>query len=481
MASQGFFDTFEKLKGRKAQPAPAEGQQGKIVPLSVSQLTSQIDRAIRAGFPNAVHVKGECSNYNQNRASGHRYFSLKDEFACLQCVMWKSDGERLKFDVTDGMELIASGRLVVYPARGQHQLVVSSLQPVGQGALELAFRQLCAKLEAEGLFKQERKKKLPRYPMRIAIVSSREGAALQDMLKVLRRFPWVRLMIYPVPVQGDGAAEKIAEGLRQLNRCAEQIGGIDLILLGRGGGSLEDLWEFNEEVVARAIVASKIPVVTGIGHEVDTSIADLVADYHAHTPTEAAQVVMSQWRIVKEAVDTSGARMTRALRTCVQDARHRLRAIERHDIFRRPMDRIHQLRQRLDDRQRSLTLAVSTRLRRVSERLARGEALLRQCHPRHAVKLNAQKLTQLETRLWRSARQDQRRRLERLEAIFGRLRALGPEQVLKRGYTITMLKKGGEVVRSAAQLKGGERLVTRFADGKVESVAEDPQQLPLFE
>ena len=261
---------------------PQAGEEGAI---SVSQLTAVIDRAIKAGVPGSVLVKGEVSNFKAHAASGHLYFTLKDATACINCVMWKSDAARVKFRPTDGMELLTGGRVAVYAEQGKYQLYVTSLRPIGQGALELALRQLRARLEAEGLFAAARKKPLPPYPLNIALVTSRQTAALQDMLKVLRRFPWLRLSLFHAPVQGDGAGERIADAIAQLNASRDRP--TDVLLLARGGGSLEDLWAFNEEVVARAIAASRIPVVTGIGHEIDVSIADLVADHHAHTPTEA--------------------------------------------------------------------------------------------------------------------------------------------------------------------------------------------------
>ena len=281
---------------------------------------------------------------------------LKDPGACVDCVIFKSDAQRLKFKPADGMELLAGGRVGIYAQRGRYQLYVSSLSPIGQGALELAFQQLRAKLQAEGLFAPERKKPLPAFPINIVLVTSRQTAALQDMLKVLRRFPFLQLSVFHVPVQGEGAGEKIAEALGLLNRqAAKGKRVVDVMLLGRGGGSLEDLWAFNEEVVARAIAKSAIPIVTGVGHEVDVSISDLVADYHAHTPTEAAQVIVAQWRNAPDAIDTIVLRSRRALRQSLTDARQRLSAIERHEVFRRPTDRIDQIRQLLDDRQRTLS------------------------------------------------------------------------------------------------------------------------------
>jgi exodeoxyribonuclease VII large subunit len=475
VAKEHFFDFRERMSTR-SNPAP-----GAVHPLTVSQLTAQIERAIKAGVPANVHVRGEVSNFNLHRASGHLYFTMKDDAACIDCVMFRSDVERLKFKPADGMEMLASGRVAIYALRGRYQLYVSTLAPLGQGALELAFRQLREKLEKDGLFAQERKKPLPRFPMTIALVTSRATAALQDMLKVLRRFSWIRLVLYHVPVQGDGSAELIADALRTLSRQAASIGGVDLILLSRGGGSLEDLWEFNEEIVARAIAASSIPIVTGIGHEVDVSIADLVADYHAHTPTEAAQVVTSHWKLVRDTILQARIRLLRGVRTSFQDANQRLLSIRRHEFFRRPTDRINQLRQLLDDRQQSMLLAIRDRLRVVTGRLTRLEASMVQCHPRYRIELGRRRVSEISTRLSLAINHDMSRHSQRLEMIERHLEAISPKSVLSRGYTITTRKKDGAIIRSARQIKVGERLTTQFADGTVESTVEDAKQLPLFE
>jgi exodeoxyribonuclease VII large subunit len=519
MSGTNFFDFREKLiakpaKSARAYQAPpaaaatpggANGAKpgGGPQAMSVSQLTAWVDAALRSGLPDSILVQGEASNVNHNRGSGHLYFTLKDAGSCVDCVMFKSDAVRLKFAATDGMELLATGRVQVYAPRGRYQLYVTRLQPLGKGALELAFQQLRARLEAEGLTAAERKRRLPRYPTRIALVTSREAAALQDMLKVLRRFPWLQLYVYHVPVQGEGCGAKIADALAHLNRVAAGLGGVDLILLSRGGGSIEDLWGFNEEVVARAVVASRIPVVTGIGHEVDTTIADLVADYFAHTPTEAATIVTAHWRAVQEQIEASDVRLRRAQRAGIESARQRLAMVERHEAFRRPLDRVNQLRQRLDDRERSLALAFTARFGHLRDRLNHAEhrltgavagrlrrahdavnacgSALAERHPRHAVRLAAQRLAAAESQLRCEAQADVKRRILRLEMLGRTLDAVSPRQVLKRGYSITSLKKDGRLVRSAADVKAGERLLTRFADGEVESTADDPRQPRLFE
>jgi exodeoxyribonuclease VII large subunit len=422
------------------------------------------------------------SNFNLHRGSGHWYFTLKDQSACIDCVCFKGDAQRIRFKPADGMEVLAGGRVAIYAQRGRYQLYVSSLSPIGQGALELAFRQLREKLQAEGLFAAERKKELPPYPTEIVLVTSRQTAALQDMLKVLRRYPFLKLRVFHVPVQGDGSAELIAEAIGLLNRkAAKGKVGAEVIVLARGGGSLEDLWEFNEEIVARAIAASKIPIVTGIGHEVDVSIADLVADYHAHTPTEAAQVIVAQWRNARDAIDTIALRSRRALAQLLNDARQRLLSIERHEIFRRPMDRINQLRQLLDDRQRALGFSVAGRLQGATNRLERISSRFSEVHPRHRLKLHAQRLRELQNRLTTAMSRSHERQMSRLMTMDAQLRALSPQSVLNRGYSMTTLKKTGKLVRKASQIKTGDRLVTQFADGTVESVAEDQKQLPLFD
>ena len=497
--AEGFFDVREKLvPPRGARPAPAPGTDAL---LSVSAVTKLVERAIRTGVPPTVAVRGEVSNFNHNRASGHAYFTLKDPDAVLNCVMFKGDFERLKFAPANGMDLMAVGSVRVYAAQGRHQLYVNHLQPLGQGALELAFQQLRAKLEGEGLFAPGRKRPVPRYPTRIVLVTSRQTAALQDMLKVLRRFPWVRLVLCHVPVQGDGCGAAMAKAIVGVNEHVGRLGGADLILLGRGGGSLEDLWGFNDESLARAIAASRLPVVTGIGHEVDVSIADLVADHHAHTPTEAATVATAGWRTVAEELRTLTARMTRQLDAHLRDARHRLAAVEQHEFFRRPTDRIDDLRQRLDDRGRSLQLAAHALLRRRGAALQAASDRLARQTPSALAARTAERLAQMQRRLTvaieakvrrgseatstaaerlrRAAAHDLRRRAERVASLSSHLEALSPQRTLERGYTVTRLAKGG-VVRSAGELREPDRIVTRFADGEVTSVVEDADRPKLF-
>lgn len=518
-----FFEFQQSLRRPRTPSPPVAG--AAETALTVSQITTRISKALTGALPASVLVRGEVSNVKFNRASGHFYFTLKDPDACLDCVMFRSEAERLKFDLTDGLELLARGRIGVYAQRGRYQLYVSSLRPLGHGALELAFAQMRAKLEREGLFSAERKKPLPAYPLRIVLITSHEAAALQDMLKVLGRFPWLKVMLYCVPVQGEGAGQKIAAAIAHVNIAIGSVGGSDVIVLARGGGSLEDLWGFNEECVARAIAASLIPIVTGIGHEVDVSIADLVADHHAHTPTEAAQIITGQWRTIQDDLDNGLLRLRRGARTILANAGQLLKAIERHEAFRRPMDRVNQLRQLLDDRQRGLTVGeerllrrlrdqiqragprldrflpslvvrsremlavkrrqldqhLARRLRVMHERLAQAALLLQESHPRLGVRLAAQQLDAAQNRLHRTTAHYCRARALQLDALARQLEGISPQSVLRRGYTITTRKNGILPLRSSGQIKPGDKLLTRFVDGQIESVVDDSRQLSLFE
>jgi exodeoxyribonuclease VII large subunit len=495
--AESFFEFRNKVIARK--PEPAKG----VSPITVSELTARLELAVANGMPGVMLLQAQVSNARPVGASGHVYFTLKDSSNCIDCVMFRRDAQRIRFELADGLELIATGKVGIYGQRGKYQFYVTKLEPIGKGALELAFRQLCARLEAEGLFAAGRKKPIPRYPRRLLLITSQEAAALQDMLKVLRRFSFLHLSLSHVPVQGEGAAAKIASAIEVVTKGGNRP---DVILLARGGGSLEDLWAFNEEVVARAIARSAVPIITGIGHEVDTSIADLVADYHAHTPTEAAQVATNHWRTAADTIDALALRLRRALTTLGQEARTRLAVIERHSLFRRPTERIDRLRQLLDDRQRALDLAASRRIRsaatklqtqsarlerqvpagiaRYTRRIAELEARLRERHPRHRLQLQQQHLDVLQRRLNGAMQHALVRHSESLAAIARALDAVNPQAVLRRGYTLTYSKREGKLLRSATDVRSGEKLLTKFSDGHVESTArgqwEDRDQLSLF-
>ncbi len=471
--TESFFD----FRARAQRPKGVESDAAKAGrAISVAELTGKIDAAVKAGLPGSILVKGEISNLNNHRASGHLYFTLKDAKSSIDCVMFRGDVEKLQIEPKDGDEILATGTVRVYVQRGRYQLYVTQMTALGQGALEARFQQLKTKLEQEGLFAADRKQTLPRYPQRISLVTSRQAAGLQDMLKVLSRYPWLRVRLSHVPVQGEGSAEQIAAMLHKISREESA----DLIILARGGGSLEDLWEFNEEIVARAIVASGIPVLTGIGHEVDVSIADLVADYHAHTPTEAAQVAVAHWKLATTMIDGARARLSRSLKQLLSTARQRLTTIERHEFFRRPTDRVNRARQLLDDRQKQLYAALGSIAGRARRRLGVIESRLPAQHPRARVAMLRQKMHTLGALIDRSHQSSIKSRHQQIDMLSKQLEALNPSGVLSRGYSITLLKEGKKIVRSRGDVRSGVVLITRFADGQIESIARDPNQPELF-
>jgi exodeoxyribonuclease VII large subunit len=512
--ADNFFDFKEKVSRRKrargdagagGEPPvpPTPGAVAADAPLSVSQITALIDRTLHAGLPPRVTVRGEASGVKLHPGSGHLYFSLKDSGACIDCMVYRREAQRLRVMPENGIEVIATGQVRVYATRGVYQLYCESVEPVGRGAFELQFRRTLSRLEAEGLLDADRKKPLPQFPLRIAIVTSRATAALQDIRKVFARHPYLRLFLYHVPVQGEGAAPRITQAVRDLARGGGGLG-IELILLARGGGSPEDLWAFNDEELARAICASPIPVITGIGHEIDVSIADMVADYHAHTPTEAAQVTVQHWRTAPDAIYNHATRLRRALRQAVESARQQIDAVSREEFFRYPLRRIDRFRQLLDDWQRSLELTAQRQLglgRRAadaaSERLARRHprrhiarlrgrldelaALLARHHPSLGVAVARQRLLESGRRLSAAMTGLVRERLAAVDAAAAQLRGVSPESVLRRGYSITTRKRDGRTLRSIAEARAGERLVTQLIDGKVESVVADANQPGLFE
>ncbi|REJ86333.1 MAG: exodeoxyribonuclease VII large subunit [Planctomycetota bacterium] len=387
--------------------------------LSVSEVTRQIKDCLEGNFP-AVAVRGEISGCSF-AGSGHVYLTLKDDDAQLRGVIWRSRASRLKFDLHDGLEVVALGGIDVYPARGSYQLVIEEVIPHGVGPLELAFRQLHDRLAAEGLFAAERKRALPRFPRRIALVTSPQSAAVRDMVQVItRRWPGANLVIVPVPVQGDGAAERIAAGIGLLG----EIPDVDVAIVGRGGGSLEDLWSFNEEVVARAIVASSVPIISAVGHEIDVTIADLVADRRALTPSEAGEIVVLDHRELLDGLDHLRRRLVVLLRERAAAARSRLDSLSTRRVFARPVERIHQLGERLDD--------VESRLQ---------TAIRRRCESSRA----------------------------RWETLSTALDALSPLNVLRRGYSLTTRSDTGEIVREAGDVEAGETVITRVSRGRFTS------------
>lgn len=448
--------------------------------LTVSELTGQIKRAMATGFPDRLTVRGQLSNCKQH-SSGHLYATLKDPRAQLPLVMWTSDLARVKFEIVDGLDVQATGRLDVYEPHGRYQFYVDRLQPHGLGALELAFRQLVEKLRGEGLFDPDRKQPLPRFPENIGIVTSPTGAAIRDIVTTAkRRWRGIRLLLSPVAVQGELAAPQIARAIAWINRHQQRAGGIDVLIVGRGGGSLEDLWAFNDERVARAIFASKIPVISAVGHEVDTTIADLVADVRAATPTAAAEIAIPS---ADELLQVIAAQQQRLMRALQQHHRYLCSQLERFlalPLFRRPLDHVRQFAQHVDDMQGALARALHNHARDLIEQWNRLRARLAAEHPKG-------RLTSHTTSVELTANQLHKALSHRLALARNRLRVMerslsmaDPTNVLNRGYSITRLKKGRAIVKSTSQLNAGQKLLTTLIDGEVESVTSDPRQGELF-
>ncbi len=493
--------------------------------LTVAEITSRVREAIVRALPATVHVVGQVSNFKLH-SSGHVYLTLKDDTAELSCVMWRSAAKGMRFKLEDGMEVIATGSVDVYQRAGRYQLLVRRFEPRGIGALELAFRQLHARLATEGLFDPDRKKPLPEYPERIAIVTSKTGAALRDMLITLkRRFRLGQIWVMPVRVQGEGAAEDIVRAIGALNRWSKQLGGIDVIIVGRGGGSIEDLWAFNEESVARAVYASCIPIVSAVGHETDVTICDLVADVRAATPTAAAELVVPDAAEVTASVEALAGRLRRAAGHRLELEQAALASLLRRRWWREPLTAIRQGEQavdetlsrlvqqgwlRLRERDRRLTRAISwiqriqpaafaamraadlitavhrlhrggdRRLREAERSLASADRALHAASPVHRLDQARDGLSGVLQRVGVALAHRHKQSQASLRATEGRLQALSYKGVLGRGFSITRTKTGRQVVRSAADLADHQVLLTELSDGEVESRIINRSQLELF-
>jgi exodeoxyribonuclease VII large subunit len=428
----------------------------------VSQLTDRLRVVVEEQFP-AVWVEGEISNFKVY-GSGHAYFTLKDEGAQVRGVLFRNRMRRIRFEPDDGQHVLAFGSLEVYATRGEYQLVVELLEPRGLGALQLAFEQLKARLGAEGLFAESRKRALPRFPRRIGIVTSPSGAAVRDILRIIgRRFEGLSIVIAPARVQGEGAAQEIASGIADLNA----LGGVDVIIVGRGGGSLEDLWAFNEETVARAIAGSKIPIISAVGHEADVTIADFVADVRAPTPSAAAElVVREKHALIDGLVDLRG-RLERAMRRRLARDRERAASLTGRRVLNDPARPLRDLERRVDDAVRRLHHAASATLRRATHRLEMATAGLRGGSPFARLSGGRQRLDHLEGRLHGEMSRTLVRPQHRLGTLVGRLDSLSPLAVLGRGYSLTR-RATGEIVHDAAHIVPGDAIEVLLGRGSLD-------------
>jgi exodeoxyribonuclease VII large subunit len=437
---------------------------------TVSELAMRIKASLEDQFP-AVWVEGEISNL-RTPSSGHAYFTLKDDGAQLRCVLFRSRGRRLAFQPEDGMQVLAFGGLDVYLARGEYQLVVELLEPKGVGALQLAFEQLKRKLEAEGLFDAARKRALPPFPRTIGIVTSPTGAAIRDMLHVIgRRFSDLRILVAPVRVQGEEAPGEIVRALADLQAVPE----LDVVIVGRGGGSIEDLWAFNDERVARAIAGCRVPVISAVGHETDFTIADFVADLRAPTPSAAAElVVQEKLQVLRLLGDLYGS-LKQAMADRLERERERVGALARRRVLTEPSRALRDLHRRLDDLTVRLGLAVGRRRQDAGHRVSLARNALRSLNPVARIASGSALLSQLRGRLASAAVHGVKASRHRFDAAVGQLDSLSPLAVLGRGYSLTRLASGA-IVRTAAQTRPGdaiEILLHRGAlDARVERLRE---------
>ena len=412
--------------------------------LTVSELTRSIRGTLETKF-GAVWVQGEVSNYKLH-PNGHQYFTLKDARAQIACVIWRDTMAPLREPLVDGARVQIFGTVSVFEARGQYQINVQVVQPFGRGLLQAKFEALKRKLEAEGLFDPARKRPLPKFPRRIGIVTSPSGAAIRDILNVLRRrAPWLSILISPVRVQGTGAAQEIAVAIRELATPNENFAPLDLIVVARGGGSIEDLWEFNEEIVARTIASANVPIVSAIGHEIDFTIADFVADLRAPTPSAAAELIVPD----------------------IVDLRRHLDASAR-GIGRELLNRMRDAQQRLDHARETLQRCLGHKIDNYRRGLAHTLAALQARSPARELMLRRNRFGDLQRRLRESPARVLENARHRFQKIEGILRVLGPEATLRRGYSITTDERG-KLIRSVAVVRSKMKIKTRVSDGEFRS------------
>src|SRR5438034_4777746 len=408
---------------------------------TVAELTRAIRGALETKFA-AVWVQGEISNYKLH-PSGHQYFTLKDQRAQISCVIWRDTVSPARQPLIDGSQVQVYGTVTVFEARGQYQLNIQIIQPRGVGLLQAKFEALKRKLEAEGLFAAERKRSLPRFPRRIGIVTSPSGAAVRDMLNVFRRrAPWLQILINPVRVQGTGAAQEIAVAIHELATPNEAFASVDFIVVTRGGGSIEDLWEFNEEIVARAIFNSSVPIVSAVGHEIDFTICDFVADLRAPTPSAAAELIVPDIADLRRQMDNCARAIGRELFNRVRDAQ-----------------------QRLDHARETLQRCLSHKIDSYKRGLLHIAAALQARSPARELMLRRNRFADLHRRLVASPGrllENARHRFRHIEDI---LRVLGPDATLRRGYSITRDTKGN-LIRTVRDVRPGMKIHTRLTDGE---------------
>lgn len=409
---------------------------------SISELTALVKARLETAFPLSVWVEGEISNFMRAH-SGHLYFDLKDKTSQLRAVMWRGVAARVPFEPENGQQVVCKGKITIYERRGQYQFQAEVIEPKGKGALQLAFEQLREKLEKEGLFAREVKKSLPVLPRKIGVVTSPRGAALIDILHTLeRRFANLHVQIYPAKVQGAGAAEEIVEGIEFFADSQE----VDVIIIGRGGGSIEDLWAFNEEIVARAVFLCPIPVISAVGHEVDFTIADFVADIRASTPTAAAEMVIEEEVALNEKISNLERRLGQSLRFTAQEQRNRILQLIHHPVFQGFRLRVLNFSQGVDELEMRAFNSIHRLSMSISETRSRIQLLEERSRSLLAARIQALKA--------------------RWERRCAELHTLSPLNVLKKGYTLCWTSDGTSLIRKIDEVEAGQDLTVSFFKGE---------------
>lgn len=456
--------------------APMAQKKRQLPVFTVTELNNLIQVTLEGALPPRVILRGEISNWKCH-SSGHCYFSLKDsEGSQIPCVMWAGKFRNIKFDCQNGLAILATGFVDVYVPGGKYQFYAEKLEPAGIGDLQLAFEQMRKRLQAEGLFDPAHKLALPAYSMNIGVVTSRSGAAVVDIAdSIYSRWPCATLHVFDVPVQGEGSAEKIAAAINKANRMQKQLQ-LDILIVGRGGGSMEDLWAFNEEPVARSIFASKIPVISAVGHEVDITIADLVADARASTPTQAGVIAVPDYRDELGKLHSLKRRLQLNTRSQIQHSKNRLDTVLASRVFRSPLGPVLVAAQRIDELAMTLAHVLKTRIMRTQSRLDRIREQIQKIEPTRLIASRYIAISDYDSRNRVGIMKILSKNQLKLAALENRLAALDPRSVLNRGYSITMNERTGGVVAVIDDVRTGDRLTTELAKGQIHSRVEEIQQ-----
>ncbi|MGB0846797.1 MAG: exodeoxyribonuclease VII large subunit [Thiolinea sp.] len=440
--------------------------------LSVTELNAEVNQLLSQGFP-ALWIEGEISNLARPR-SGHLYFSLKDSGAQLRCAMFRNRAMSCQLEIENGMKVVARGQVGLYEPRGDYQFIVSRMEDAGEGQLQRQFEALKQKLSEEGLFDAADKQELPAFPRHIGVITSPSGAAIRDILNVLkRRCPQIPVTIYPVAVQGEQAKGEIVKALRQANRDKRELP-CDVLILARGGGSLEDLWPFNEEIVARAIHDSALPVISGVGHEVDFTIADFVADQRAPTPSAAAELVSPDMQALSQQLDRLNIQLLTRQARYLQQQQHTLNNLTQRLNTQQPTRKLQQNAQRLDELDMRLQQAAQRKLLQQQEKLQHLHSRLHNQSPIRDIKLSQQTLQQTSQQLEQLIRLRLEKHQDALRLAAAKLDAYSPLATLDRGYSLARDQRK-RLIKSVKQVKPGQSIVTQLADGELDCVVERVQ------